>query len=198
VLFSVFLMVVAFLWLLVETRFLTVRLPTGPLGDDEREFYASCFRTAPGCRVGRSRLSKGVLGVCCLLLPACLLPAALQYLVIQSPGRSAAFDCDDSTLWTIERLELLGIDAKPLLGNLKKEGAEYWESDHIWVVVDVFGRWVALDWGGLRFDRPHYRGYVVSRQELLMFVEQDRIAAEETAQSAAALTGVVAPAGASQ
>jgi hypothetical protein len=122
----------------------------------------------------KTTLRSCTLATCPVFLAVSLSPAIVQYAVVQSPGPSQDFDCDDSTMFTIHRLSGLGIQAKPLLGNLNVDGELYWQSDHIWVVVEVFGRWIAVDWGRLYFDKQHYQGYVVSHDELVAFVEQDR------------------------
>ena len=168
-----------------ETRCLTVRLPAGPLIEEA----GGRREEGEGKRIGR-RFKPGLrtctLAVSPVLLFVFLSPAILQYGIIQTPGPSDTFDCDDSTMFTIHRLALLGIEGRPLLGNLNVEGELYWQSDHIWVVVEVFGRWVALDWGSVRFDAQHYQGYVVSHEDLVAFVEQDRQRPDDEAQLPAA------------
>ncbi len=104
-----------------------------------------------------------------------LSPLMTQMFYFDMPNPSPEFDCDDSTLLMMERLSTLGIRSTPILGNLKKNGESYQESDHIWLLVNIAGLRIAFDWGEPRFDAQHYEGFAVTPQQLLAFVQQDRV-----------------------
>jgi hypothetical protein len=119
-----------------------------------------------------------VLLVCIGIL--CCTPLALQELFFRLPSPSAGFDCDDATLLTCERLENAGISATAILGDLKKSGETYSDSNHVWVLVNIAGKSFALDWGAIYLDSQHREGYPISRQQLLEFVAQDMNGSEQT------------------
>jgi hypothetical protein len=100
-------------------------------------------------------------------------PLAVRTLFFSMPEYSSSFDCDDGALPMMERLQYVGITATPVLGNLKITGEQYLETDHVWVVIEIAGRWLALDRGVFSFARQHYEGFPISRQQLLEFVAQD-------------------------
>lgn len=109
-----------------------------------------------------------------LALVAALFPVIGRAL-FHMPNPSSSFDCDDATLVMYQHLERLGISTTPILGNLKMTGEEYLETDHVWLLVQ-FGRWnVAFDWGVPRITRQHYEGYSLTYDQLVYFVNQDRI-----------------------
>lgn len=169
-------MLAAFAWLTCETRGFTVRLATGKIAP--REMPSAPALPEQGLRQTQRRSTQlrdtGLLTGGLLLIFLLLSPGILQYLIFQMPSSSESFDCDDGTLLMIERLSRLGIKAKPFLGNLDAEGEAYMETNHIWVLADIFGLWVALDWGTPYLDGQHYEGYTVTFVQLLEFVEQDR------------------------
>ncbi len=166
----------AFTWLACETKCFTIRLvvgkvtslevPAAPVLPEERYYLRSRHR---GSRV----FIPCLLVVSLPLIVLFLSPAILKYFVFQMPGFSESFDCDDSALLMVERLSQLGVTATPILGNLKIDTEAYLESDHVWVLANIFGLSVALDWGTPRFDRQHYEGYTLTSPQLLFFVEQD-------------------------
>jgi hypothetical protein len=90
---------------------------------------------------------------------------------VQEP--SATYDCDDETLDMYHHFHSLGIDSVPIVGNLEKTGERYGESDHVWLLVRLGGRYVAYDWGSPRFDPQHYEGYTISLEYLVYAIEQD-------------------------
>ncbi len=96
-----------------------------------------------------------------------------KYVFFQLPVPSHDFDCDDATLMMFDRLSQSGITATPILGNLKKNGETYPESDHVWLLADIGGWRIALDWGSIGLGGQHYEGYSLTYTELLHFVEQD-------------------------
>ena len=91
---------------------------------------------------------------------------------VQRP--SADFDCDDSALETYRYFQDLGIDARPLVGNLDMDGEDYLECNHVWLLVRSGDREIAYDWGTPRFDRQHYEGYPISLDTLLYAVAEDK------------------------
>ncbi len=104
-----------------------------------------------------------------------LSPLLIQMFYFNMPRPSSEFDCDDGTLLMMERLNAIGIKSTPILGSLKKNGESYQESDHIWLLVNIAGLRIAFDWGKPHFDAQHYEGFAVTHQQLLAFVQQDRV-----------------------
>jgi hypothetical protein len=100
-------------------------------------------------------------------------PLILREAFFRLPDYSSSFDCDDSALLTISRLKTAGITATPLLGNLKTRGEKYSDSDHVWVVANIFWAQVAIDRGVFCADNQHYEGFPLSEHQLLEFVAQD-------------------------
>ncbi|MDP3879864.1 MAG: hypothetical protein Q8Q07_06130 [Dehalococcoidales bacterium] len=109
------------------------------------------------------------------LILLALSPLMIQKLFFVMPRPSPEFDCDDSALLMMERLSSLGIRSTPILGNLKMTGESYQETDHIWLLVEIAGLRIPFDWGQPHFDRQHYEGFTQTYQQLLAFVEQDKI-----------------------
>ncbi len=110
------------------------------------------------------------LGLGLVLLSPLVSPAT----PFRMPEYSSDFDCDDSALLMLDRLKSIGITGTAILGNLKTTGESYPETDHVWILAEIAGRSIALDGGTIRFDRQHYEGFRISRDELLGFVAQDR------------------------
>lgn len=102
-----------------------------------------------------------------------LLPVITRTLFFEMPGRSALFDCDDSALLMYGRLQGLGIEATPIIGNLKVTGETPQEIDHVWLLVKVGGVEIAFDWGLPYFDRQHYEGFPVTLDRLTQYVIND-------------------------
>jgi hypothetical protein len=93
---------------------------------------------------------------------------------ITPTASSDTYDCDDSALAMYHYFQGLGLEATPIIGNLKMDGEEYMESNHVWLLVRS-GEWeIAYDWGTPRLDRQHYEGYEISLEMLIAAVEQDR------------------------
>ena len=113
-----------------------------------------------------------VFSLACLAL-ALVAPLFLREAFFHLPAYSDGFDCDDGTLFMIERLQSMGITSVPVLGNLNKSGEAYLDSDHVWVMADIAGRQIAFDKGVFYLDRQHYEGFKISDQMLLDFVVQD-------------------------
>ena len=90
------------------------------------------------------------------------------------PESSVTFDCDDSALTMYQHFESLGIEATPIIGNLKMKDEAYMESDHVWLLVKSGDKEIAYDWGTPRFDRQHYEGYSISLDYLLRAVAEDK------------------------
>jgi hypothetical protein len=90
------------------------------------------------------------------------------------PESSATFDCDDSALAMYQHFESLGIEATPIIGNLKTTGEAYMDSNHVWLLVKSGDKEIAYDWGTPRFDRQHYEGYSISLDYLLRAVAEDK------------------------
>jgi len=93
---------------------------------------------------------------------------------IALPESSDTFDCDDSALAMYTYFHGLGIEATPIIGNLKMDGEAYMDSNHVWLMVRSGGWEIAYDWGTPRLDRQHYEGYEISLEQLLAAVAQDR------------------------
>ncbi len=103
-----------------------------------------------------------------------LLPLLMPTLFFHLPEPSPDFDCDDSTLLMYQRLSGLGVRAVPVVGDLEATGERYQDVTHVWLIVELGGIKLALDWGMPWLDRQHYEGYPITYQRLLDFVEQDR------------------------
>lgn len=118
-----------------------------------------------------NRFARVVLG----LLVVALVLAALAggQLFIDMPSRSEEFDCDDAVKFIYDRLSKWRVNSTIMLGNLKKTGESYAESNHVWLLVSLGPLTVPLDWGKLYFGKQYYEGYLISYEKLLFFVEQD-------------------------
>ncbi|MBI2868216.1 MAG: hypothetical protein HYX96_00115 [Chloroflexi bacterium] len=100
-------------------------------------------------------------------------PLFTKFVLFQMPGRSATFDCDDSALLMYSRFGALGIEAVPIIGNLKMTGETPQEIDHVWLLVRLGGLQMAFDWGMPYLDRQHYEGFPVSYSQLVTYVMND-------------------------
>ncbi len=108
-----------------------------------------------------------------VLVVFALLPVLTKTLLFGLPVPSDVYDCDDGTLAMLDRLAALGIEATPVVGDLDKTGEEYRELTHVWLIVEIAGVRIALDWGTPWLDRQHYEGYPITRAKLLEYVEGD-------------------------
>lgn len=61
-----------------------------------------------------------------------------------------------------------------MVGDLKRTGEPYEESDHVWLLVSLGPLNLPLDWGELQFGRQYYEGYPVSSDKLEAFIRQDK------------------------
>ncbi|MBI2852464.1 MAG: hypothetical protein HYX84_05135 [Chloroflexi bacterium] len=118
-------------------------------------------------------LDKLVISSALGVLLVILSPLFVPHMFFRIPQPSAEFDCDDATLLMWRRLNSIGIKSTPILGNLKTTGEAYLDTDHIWLLVNVAGGHIAMDWGRIYFDRQHYEGYLTNHDQLLAFVAQD-------------------------
>ena len=89
------------------------------------------------------------------------------------PDPSSTFDCDDSALAMYNHFKSLGIEARPIIGNLAMDGEEYMESDHVWLLVTSGDKEIAYDWGFPRFDKQHYEGFEITLDKLRVAVADD-------------------------
>lgn len=108
-----------------------------------------------------------------VLVVFALLPVLTKTLLFRLPSPSAVYDCDDGALAMLDRLAALGIEATPVVGDLTRTGEEYRELTHVWLIAEIAGVRIALDWGTPWLDRQHYEGYPITRAKLLEFVEGD-------------------------
>ncbi len=135
-------------------------------------------------KIGSPILRRSFHALICLVLASLicigLLPILAKTLLFQLPHPSAAFDCDDGTLFMYDRLSNLGIQATPFVGNLLTTGEKYSEINHIWILVEIGGITIAFDWGTPWFDKQHYEGYPINYQELVEFVKQDQYNSADT------------------
>lgn len=111
----------------------------------------------------------------CVFLLLALLPLLARLMFLDMPAQSETFDCDDATLFMLDRFSRLGITATPIVGDLTTTGEKYHDINHIWLLVDIAGLSIPFDWGTVWIDGQHYEGYTVSYPQLLAFVEQDRV-----------------------
>jgi len=159
-------LLIAHSWLAYETDWFRIRLPAYDHSNSPGLFPSPITAN----RYIRSLVLLGAV----ILILIFLSPAFFQYFFFQMPGGSSGFDCDDSTLLMLDRLTALGISATPVLGNLKKTGESYLESNHVWLLVQVGHLLIPFDWGTQRLGGQYYEGYSLTRSQLLFFVEQDR------------------------
>lgn len=162
---SIVILLLAHLWLAYETNWFRIRLPAYYNPQSPGLFprtTTTCFR--------RSLLLLGA----AMLILILLSPAFFQYFFFRMPGPSDEFDCDDGVLLMLDRLARFGISATPVLGNLKKTGEAYLESNHVWLLAEAGHLLIPFDWGSQRLSGQYYEGYSLTRAELLFFVEQDR------------------------
>jgi len=153
----------AFVYLGYETRWFTVRLAAVP-----KEPH---FRIFPTFRPQNHRLASAT--VCLSLIPFFLSPVIVKDVLFGMPPPSEMFDCDDGVALMYERLTKLGITATPFLGKLSVSGEEYWESDHVWILVKI-GPWeIPFDWGSIGFGKQYFEGWAITPEQLQEFVEQD-------------------------
>ena len=152
-------------WLILETDYFRIRLELSSHPRSSNLILRPTITVIP-----RTLFLTGAV----ILILIFLSPLFFQYFFFSMPGKSTDFDCDDSALLMLDRFSRLGISATPVLGNLKKNGEAYLESDHVWLLVEV-GRWlIPFDWGTQRLSSQYYEGYSLTRSQLLFFVEQDR------------------------
>ena len=109
------------------------------------------------------------------------LPRLSPVLFPHIPDPSPAFDCDDATLTMYRYFQSLGIESKPIIGNLDLKGEKYNESNHVWLLVKSGDKEIAYDWGLPRFDRQHYEGYTISLDYLLYAVNEDKTGSDALA-----------------
>lgn len=118
-------------------------------------------------------LLKIMVFVVVVFLILAMLPRLSPVFFPDVPEPTATFDCDDGTLSMYRHFQGLGIEATPILGNLKLAGEEYLESDHVWLLVKSGEKHIAYDWGEPQFDKQHYEGYIVDLNYLLYAVADD-------------------------
>lgn len=128
--------------------------------------------TAKSCRHRRFTLIIRLL--LCLILVAAIFPVFVKILFLGMPDQSTTFDCDDSVLFMYNRLSELNIKAVPFVGDLDKAGEKYNDITHIWLLVNIAGINIPLDWGTPLLDSQHFEGYPVTYEQLIEFVNQDR------------------------
>jgi hypothetical protein len=109
-----------------------------------------------------------------ILVVGLALPRLVSIVFVPLPHASASFDCDDAALAMYRHFQSLGIEAMPIIGNLKMDGETYMESNHVWLLVKYGNIEIAYDWGTPRFDRQHYEGYIISLDFLLNAVALDQ------------------------
>ena len=80
------------------------------------------------------------------------------------PRESATFDCDDATLFMYEGFSRLSIKATPIVGDLMTTGEGYFDSTHIWLLVNIAGIDIPFDWATPRLD-----GHLLSILRLFNF-----------------------------
>jgi hypothetical protein len=109
-----------------------------------------------------------------LLFLICLTPAFIKLVFLDLPERTTHYDCDDAVLFMYDKLSRFPIKVTPVVGDLNTTGEKYEDITHIWLMVDIAGLKIPLDWGSLLIDRQHYEGYTVDYAQLVAFVEQDK------------------------
>ena len=108
-----------------------------------------------------------------LCLLALSFPLGMKLLFRDMPRPSAAFDCDDAAFFEMHRLSSIGIKSTAIVGNLEIKNAGYSQSNHIWLLADIAGLRIPIDWGHLAFGSKYYQGYALTYPQLVFFVAQD-------------------------
>jgi hypothetical protein len=108
-----------------------------------------------------------------LLVAALTLPRLSPVLFVPLPRPSPAFDCDDAALATYQYFADMGVESRPIIGNLDMTGEAYDESNHVWLLVRFGDKEIAYDWGWPHFDAQHYEGYPITLDNLLYAVSED-------------------------
>ena len=117
---------------------------------------------------------KKVFGVAAAAVVVILLFAGAAWVLLPDvAAASASYDCDDASLAMYRHFASVGLSARPVAGNLQKDGEDYADADHVWLLVNALGREIAWDWGMPRFDTQHYEGYELSLDDLLTAVAAD-------------------------
>jgi hypothetical protein len=115
-----------------------------------------------------------ILAFTLIILVGLAFPRLSSIIFVPLPHSSSTFDCDDATLAMYRHFQSLGIEATPIIGNLKMDGEAYMDCNHVWLLVKSGDGEIAYDWGTPRFDRQHYEGYIISLDLLLSAVAQDQ------------------------
>jgi hypothetical protein len=143
----------------VETAWLTVRLTAAPPLYNLKFFPIS--------------RRQAFIGFYACLIPLCLSPVIIKDLFFQMPKPSTLFDCDDDVTLMFQKLSRIGITSTPMLGKLSVTGEKIYESDHVWLLVNI-GPWqIPFDWGSPAIGKQYYEGWALTQDELQGFVEQD-------------------------
>ena len=117
---------------------------------------------------------KKVFGIAGAALAVILLFVGAAWVLLPDvPSASVSYDCDDASLAMYRHFASVGLSARLVAGNLEKDGEDYEDADHVWLLVNVLGREIAWDWGLPRFDAQHYEGYELSLDDLLTAVAAD-------------------------
>lgn len=83
------------------------------------------------------------------------------------------YDCDDATLTMVEWAESKGYSYKIIAGSPEVIDETFDQFSHVWILIEMQGKWIAYDWGDPYSDKQHYEGYIISKAELLKAVEAD-------------------------
>jgi hypothetical protein len=121
-----------------------------------------------------------IIWACFFLGLALTSPLLIRCAFFGMPEYSSTFRCPEDTLLMVDRLNSIGIKATPVIGNLDLKGEEYSQCDHLWVLADISGLQIPLDWGYICPDRQHYEGFTVTRLQLTEFVARDSIRIKNT------------------
>lgn len=105
--------------------------------------------------------------ICLACLAGVLLPAL--------PSQSSTFDCKVSTLSMYRHFTNMGFAATPVMGNLNATGERPEDSNHAWLIVNIYGKDIAYDWGHPCFDHQHYEVYPMSLENLRMQISMDNL-----------------------
>ena len=107
----------------------------------------------------------------CFLIIIILVSLFLYWHKVMIKQPSVTYDCDDAALAIVKECEAHNLGYQIVVGNLDMENEKPYEVNHVWVIVEG----VAVDWGYPCFDKQHYEGYIISKEELLQEVEGDRL-----------------------
>lgn len=87
---------------------------------------------------------------------------------------SATYDCDDAALDMVKQCEEEDFEYIIIVGNPKVKNVSCLKCTHVWILVVIDDESYAYDWGHYKYDKQHYEGFTITKEELLKAVELDK------------------------